>query len=178
MNARKYTIIYFAWKSLPSLRRKFLIIINRAGYAEKYGWLLHHFVIISASPSPRREAILYLYVKKFGFSLAESRKVTTFAPDSDSPRWAGGSNLIGKRTLTKRYLLHQNLANSVQKRRNLSFMLGVLYPAYRNQSKTNVSKIYNTSRRGLSRVAYPGRGNARALMWDKREVRATHVFRL
>ena len=28
----------------------------------------------------------------------------------------------------------------------------------------------NTSRRGLTRVAYPGQGNARARQWDKRKV--------
>ena len=30
--------------------------------------------------------------------------------------------------------------------------------------------LYNISRRGLSQVAYPGQGNARARMWDKRTV--------
>ena len=30
--------------------------------------------------------------------------------------------------------------------------------------------MYNISRRGLTRVAYPGQGNARARQWDKREV--------
>ena len=33
-----------------------------------------------------------------------------------------------------------------------------------------VADSFNMSRRGLSRVAYPGQGNARALTWDKRKV--------
>ena len=30
--------------------------------------------------------------------------------------------------------------------------------------------LYNISRRGLSRVAYPGQGDARARVWDERGV--------
>ena len=37
---------------------------------------------------------------------------------------------------------------------------------------------YNIARRGLSRVAYPGQGNARARMWDRREVEQPTSFRL
>ena len=39
-----------------------------------------------------------------------------------------------------------------------------------------VSCLYNISRRGLSRVAYPGQGNARAHTRDKREVELPTSF--
>ena len=45
--------------------------------------------------------------------------------------------------------------------------LGVLYPV--DSCFVLQEQHYNISRRGLSRVAYPGQGNARALLWDKRE---------
>ena len=36
----------------------------------------------------------------------------------------------------------------------------------------------NISRRGLTRVAYPGQGDARARMWDRREVEHPRLSRL
>ena len=45
--------------------------------------------------------------------------------------------------------------------------LDVLYPIL---SSYGVIVSYNISRRGLSRVAYPSQGNARAQQLDKREV--------
>ena len=38
--------------------------------------------------------------------------------------------------------------------------------------------LYNISRRGLTRVAYPGQGNARARQWDRREVEHPRLSRL
>ena len=69
--------------------------------------------------------------------------------------------------------------SQIQTRRDAIYRLCWAYCTLlaENQSQTNVSKVYNTSRHGLSLVAYPGQGNARARAWDKREVRATHVFR-
>ena len=36
----------------------------------------------------------------------------------------------------------------------------------------------NMSRRGLTRVAYPGQGDARARMWDRQEVEHPRLSRL
>ena len=36
--------------------------------------------------------------------------------------------------------------------------------------------MYNILRRGLTRVAYPGQGNARARAWDKRTVETPTSF--
>ena len=48
--------------------------------------------------------------------------------------------------------------NSPEDKRNRNVRVGCIVP------------IYYISRRGLTRVAYPGQGNARARRWDKREV--------
>ena len=48
--------------------------------------------------------------------------------------------------------------------RNRNVHIGCIVPCSYFMSGLNIS------RRGLSRVAYPGQGNARARMWDKREV--------
>ena len=107
------------------------------------------------------------------------RESCYFCSDSDSPRWAGGLNSYWKKDVNETLSsASRSRKSKAQKKRNLSSMLGVLYPSCRCFSKANASSLYNTSRRGLSRVAYPEQGNARARMWDKRGVRATHVFRL
>ena len=69
----------------------------------------------------------------------------TFVPDSGSPvegEWVGH---IDKRTFTKRYLLHVDLANQNKEDTQRSVRVGCIV-------------LYNISRRGLTRVAYPLQG--------------------
>ena len=74
-------------------------------------------------------------------------------------------NFVGKKDVYERYLLRADLANqSSEENATGTSTSGVLCPVHSFMGSLNIS------RRGLSRVAYPEQGNARARTWDKREV--------
>ena len=69
---------------------------------------------------------------------------------------------ILEKDVYERYLRRENLANSRPEETQPERPLRV----YCTLFALMLSSI-NISRRGLSRVAYPGQGNARALTWDE-----------
>ena len=90
-----------------------------------------------------------------------SNILSIFALDSVSLQGREGQDILVKRTFTNVIFEVPNLANLNSLRRNATetSTLGVLYP------------IYNNSRRGLTRVAYPKREAMREPgTWDKRKV--------
>ena len=96
-----------------------------------------------------------------------SEIISIFAHDSGSPKGREGQDIL-KKDVYGRYLRLSDLANqSPEENATETSALGVLYPVHLILYRVD-ERIY--SRRGLTRVAYPGQGNARARQWDKRKV--------
>jgi len=81
-----------------------------------------------------------------------------------SPKGTSGQYFVVKRTFTNVIFDIRISQIQDQKITQPNVHIGCIVPCSYFMSGLNIS------RRGLSRVAYPGQGNARARMWDKREV--------
>ena len=104
------------------------------------------------------------------------KKFVSLWPTLVSPEGHWGQTLLVIRTFTN-VIFDCRISQIHQSRRDATetSALGVLYLSHLI-IYIRVSILCNTARRGLTRVAYPGQGNARARQWDKREVENSHVF--
>ena len=89
--------------------------------------------------------------------------------DSDSPLGQAGLILLEKGRY-ERYLLRADLANHSSEDTQLDVHLGCIVFCLIFVDSINIS------RRGLSRVAYPEQGKARARTWDERGVEHPRLY--
>ena len=110
----------------------------------------------------------------FTFSLWVQKIFLSLQPTLDSPKRVGGQVLLENRTFTNA-VFDCRISQIHWSRRDatVTSTLGVLSHVH---LKCMMNMFYNIPWRGLSRVAYPGQGNARARQWDKRRVENSHVF--
>ena len=106
--------------------------------------------------------------------LAVSIFLSIFVPDSGSPVGKAGQNFVVKGRL--RTLSSTSESRKFKSRRNATERPRWVY--YTLQTSMVSADKCNISRRGLTRVAYPGQGDARARMWDRREVEHPRLSRL
>lgn len=97
-----------------------------------------------------------------------------FATDSVSPSVGKWVLTYCKRTLRVVIFYLQISQINDQKKRNRKRLRWEYYTLV--SELIHEAGMCNTIRRGLTRVAFPEQGNARARTWDKRECRAPHVF--
>ena len=108
-----------------------------------------HRAITIPPCTPICRAILYLKQKKLENSLAESPNFPIFAPTQIANRALRIEILLEKGRLRTLSSTWRSRKSSTRRERNRNVRVGCIVPC------CIVSKFYNTSRRGLSRVAYP-----------------------
>ena len=97
-------------------------------------------------------------------SFALSAFLFIFAHGLNSPIRSNKSSFVIKRTFTNVIFYVRISQIQDQKRRNKDVHFGCIVSCHIHYDSLNIS------RRGLSRVAYPGLGDARALTWDEQGV--------
>ena len=101
----------------------------------------------------------------FNFQYSIFNLITIFAPTSIAYYGFEGHNLIGKGRLRTLSSTSESRKFKSRRERNRSVHVGRIVPCSHYPFDVSDSTILH----GVGyRVAYPGRGTARALMWDKR----------
>jgi len=136
------------------------------------GWLISHPTI------PHSETYTFLSYKckrKIHFLLSLCKYFVSLHPTRSSPPLSSQRRLPEQKGREGQILLEKDVYETLsstsesrkfktRRERNWNVHIGCIVPC----PLAMVGGLYNISRRGLSRVAYPGQGNARARMWDKR----------